>query len=882
MQRWLLCLGAVLCVALPAQAATVYAVLVGASKYSPPMRSTTHAGYSVRYMGDALKWVYGPSQSRGGNTRAVISYVVDEDIGEPQRLEPTPRNIKNEMKRVFSQAGEDDMILFYFTGHGLYLPGRGHSLLGMGSAGADTPGDNLELDDVLKAVKENTKVRRKLVLIDACRSIETDANNPEPSSNDFYAGSAFALSVWGDAVVYTAAQTSEEAHLVVPNQPIGYFTQALVWGLVGRADGINGSGRDGVVTLSELETYVHDIVYNRVREEADGTQHPRLTYESSRGAMELASLARTKEEEPSGTLSEALGYSWFGLTVGHLLDAQKPDDWFKGLMAYRRTDADSLAAVRSEVEHLLLRRIYDSREADRVGPFGRGWFSALDARLDMANSTPTRLEFVSSMGSRYQFTSPEHWRTVAKRVATKCSWLSLDEKALQTMPLSSLLRTNRELACLQPTLYHSNEIPGAELSVTASDLRISLGGKTEYLFNRTGRLAKILDRAKNYEFSLAYKSGLPLEATMDESIDSDEQPYSSQGHYTFVYKDGLVTRLQTDHGALNFEYDTRQRLTKVRLDDTLLYQYGYDDSNRLVTTTNRLGLVPLSAAVEYDAVGARVGLVSHQFRLRWSRPQAGRIELVAQDTGLGTLSTLQADWEGPQLILRDVQKERTRRYKLLPCCSLVPQTVALDTKTQPRLTKYRYNANQGVLTSVQFPKDQVEVNWNAPFGRVESFEHRQGTKRLLRYSYEYDDRNRMSRVRSHDGESIELGYGPQGGIAELRKSRVQHIPGTAETKVRTKVMNFQYTADGALAQVLVDGKVALPPAKTDEADAPALDGDLEDLLHAVRYRGAIDEHLVPMWLYLDTDFRRMEGTAFWDPDARHLYGIQTYVLQELE
>lgn len=213
-----------------AQSPKKFAVIVGCADYQ-------NNRLDLRYPDDDAYryYAYLKSCDGGGIDDENVAILVDEAA--------TKQNIINTMNSVFSKAGENDMLIFYFSGHG--------------SEGAFCPTDitdqfsSLLSHDEVKSVFKKYPAKYKICFADACFSGSIYQGKP-PSS-----GAAGAANTETSVVIImssTPDQTSQEN----PKIRQGAFTYYLLKGLKGAAD----RNSDKTVTLEELFPYVKANVLN--------------------------------------------------------------------------------------------------------------------------------------------------------------------------------------------------------------------------------------------------------------------------------------------------------------------------------------------------------------------------------------------------------------------------------------------------------------------------------------------------------------------------------------------------------------------------------------------------------------------------------------------
>lgn len=219
----------------------VWAIVVGVSSY-------THMP-ALRYPDDDAYRIYAflKSPEGGAVPDDQIRILIDEDA--------TKDRIISSMKEVFWKAGPNDLVLMYFSGHGLkgaFLPidfdGRQNKLA------------HSELTEIIN----QSKAKHKLFLADACHSGSFLAarNDRESLLSMYY--STLAQAQGGTALIMSSK--TDETSLESSGLRQGVFTHFLIRGLKGEAD----ANRNKIITVQELYNYV----YQRVRKYTRQQQSP--------------------------------------------------------------------------------------------------------------------------------------------------------------------------------------------------------------------------------------------------------------------------------------------------------------------------------------------------------------------------------------------------------------------------------------------------------------------------------------------------------------------------------------------------------------------------------------------------------------------------------
>lgn len=231
----------------PGRNVRIWAVIVGVGRYTamPSLRFTDDDAYRV--------YSFLKSPEGGSLPDNQIAVLVDESA--------TRQNILRTMREYFLKADVNDVILFYFSGHGLdgcFLP-------------FDFDGYNNRLrHDEIKQVLAQSRAKHKICIADACHSGSLThglaAKGPAPVSiNVFY--KAFEDTKGGVALLMSSK--AEELSLEDHGLRQGVFTYYLLNGLRGDAD----YNRDNIITITELYRYV----YAKVRQYTANAQTPVLT-----------------------------------------------------------------------------------------------------------------------------------------------------------------------------------------------------------------------------------------------------------------------------------------------------------------------------------------------------------------------------------------------------------------------------------------------------------------------------------------------------------------------------------------------------------------------------------------------------------------------------
>lgn len=134
------------------------------------------------------------------------------------------------IEELFSKAKKDDIVVFFFSGHGFI-------------GGVCASNGNISYDMIRNAMKKS-KCRNKMMFIDACHSggIRIQSSNSSKAVNS---------AKNSNVMLFLSSRTSEYS-IEQWDMKNGYFTTFLQKGLRGNAD----TNRDRIITAEELFKFV--------------------------------------------------------------------------------------------------------------------------------------------------------------------------------------------------------------------------------------------------------------------------------------------------------------------------------------------------------------------------------------------------------------------------------------------------------------------------------------------------------------------------------------------------------------------------------------------------------------------------------------------------
>ena len=204
----------------------IWAMVIGISSYNhmPTLRFTDDDAYQF--------YAFLKSPEGGAVPDDQISILIDEDASK--------NKILTSMETLFKKADDNDVVLMYFSGHGLdgsFVPN-------------DFDGYNNAIahQDIL-TLFENSNAKHKICIADACHSGSLMASRSMTSDLENYYDS-FDKSSSGTALILSSKK--EEVSLEYKGLRQGVFSHFLIRGLKGEAN----QNQDKMVSVEELYNFV--------------------------------------------------------------------------------------------------------------------------------------------------------------------------------------------------------------------------------------------------------------------------------------------------------------------------------------------------------------------------------------------------------------------------------------------------------------------------------------------------------------------------------------------------------------------------------------------------------------------------------------------------
>ena len=181
----------------------------------------------------------------------------------------TVKEVRMAVGDFLAQSLEDDLVIFFFAGHGTPDPKNPKNLylLCHDTQPGKYYGTAFPMWEIDTAISRTIRSDRVIVLADACHSAGVGGSRGTNTANQFNAYMA-KLAQSKEGITKITASRADELSLEkrFPEGGHGLFTYYLLDGLKGAAD----YNHDGFVTLKEA----YDHLYDRVRSESRHSQNP--------------------------------------------------------------------------------------------------------------------------------------------------------------------------------------------------------------------------------------------------------------------------------------------------------------------------------------------------------------------------------------------------------------------------------------------------------------------------------------------------------------------------------------------------------------------------------------------------------------------------------
>ena len=220
-----------------------YAIVIGINDYNDTtITDLSKARNDAKVMGTLLK--------EKGQFDKVFLMTDDVNVqGENKNLYPTRLNILAKLDSVLSFSSPQDLVVFFFSGHGISDYEENGYLITVDTLSEHKFNSSLKVQEIVERFKRK-KLKKTLLILDACREKVNTSKSVQqsPLKQERFDNAEVAATFYSTKAGYFSYEDDSSDY--------GVFTKYLVYGLEGKGD----DNKDGVVTFSELQTYVQNGV----------------------------------------------------------------------------------------------------------------------------------------------------------------------------------------------------------------------------------------------------------------------------------------------------------------------------------------------------------------------------------------------------------------------------------------------------------------------------------------------------------------------------------------------------------------------------------------------------------------------------------------------
>ena len=216
-----------------------YAILVGVNSYQDVGLSKLNKSINDARAFEKILQQYGQFDS---------IFVLADDVnprGDSEFRFPTRENILRKIDSLLMNINSDDMLVFFFSGHGVSDYEEKAYILPIDTDTNNLYKTSLNVDEIVSKF-QNRNLKKFILVLDACRDTLYSSKNASRNSmkERNFDESQVAVSFYSTRSGFFSYEDDESDY--------GVFTKFMIYGLEGRGD-LNS---DGIVTFSELENYV--------------------------------------------------------------------------------------------------------------------------------------------------------------------------------------------------------------------------------------------------------------------------------------------------------------------------------------------------------------------------------------------------------------------------------------------------------------------------------------------------------------------------------------------------------------------------------------------------------------------------------------------------
>lgn len=255
--------------------------------------------------------------------------------------------VLEKIETVLADAGGEDLVLIYFSGHGKLTYPSNHLCLATVNTKLKVLGSTSIPVERIKHFFDAASTRKRILILDCCYSGAAGAEFVKGGVDD-----QLQLMSGGQGTFIMTASGFQTA-VEKPGDSLSLFTKHLVEGI---RSGEAAKDENGFISVDELYEYVHEKVL------AEGAQEPMKWGLQTKGSMIIAKSGRDAKEKRRQELRAKL--------CGLAAQGYLPDSILSGSLQLVSGNMQEITAKDNEC-FLLIERLADERIS--VGDFVESW-----------------------------------------------------------------------------------------------------------------------------------------------------------------------------------------------------------------------------------------------------------------------------------------------------------------------------------------------------------------------------------------------------------------------------------------------------------------------------------------------------------------------------
>jgi len=285
-----------------------------------------------------------------------------------------------------------------------------------------------------------------------------------------------------------------------------------------------------------------------------------------------------------------------------------PKIWFQEAKYYSRMDKDVGSSENDDI--FSLKRTYNSANHMRQLGLGLGWSHQFDSNIMIEKSTLSKIIFFDKSGNKISFEPAFNINEFSIALSKKNNKLTPETSLQDAIEIEKKSKESYFLSNMEGLVYFGMGMNLAQLTFDNENIVIRLPDNDRYVFDRKGRLVQIV-RSSIPKIELRYDPIHPDRLVRIVTETGDKYiaiSYNEQGN--------IIKSKIYDGSIYLYDYDsTSKLLLRVQKNNKVLYEYNYDETNR-ISKVNLLEKEPLF--IYYNEVGWRKQLKRGSSSKHWS------------------------------------------------------------------------------------------------------------------------------------------------------------------------------------------------------------------------------------------------------------------------